>query len=110
MVDDRGFRPQCQSLRAYRISSQSSRCSIELKMFLRYTTSLNATVIPPPVSGWRMFHESPRRITPFLDNALPCWTDGKNEFGIRRIRSLEKASRTDSCNEVGSWGRIFVRM
>ena len=33
---------------------------------VKMTTSCSATVIPPPVRGWRMLYESPTNITPSL--------------------------------------------
>lgn len=44
-------------------------CKNGASIFVNNTTSLNATVIPPPVNGCLIFHESPINITPSFD---PC--------------------------------------
>ena len=93
---DRFFRSQNQPRRPSAILSQSSMPSRPgakpisppgFNMRVRMTASLNATVIPPPVSGWRILYASPTMIAPDSDcEARPCIEGGRNEFGMVRNR------------------------
>jgi hypothetical protein len=65
------------------------------------TASLNATVMPPPVSGCRIFSASPRRIIPgvlFVDA-------GKSELGIDLKPPFSIASAKDGCTDLGKEGK-----
>ena len=50
---------------------------------------MNATLIPPPVRGWRMLRASPRQTTP----GRMIGTGGSRLLGITRIRSTSTAAR-----------------
>lgn len=70
------------------------------------TTSLNATVIPPPVKGCRIFIASPSRIIPGVLFVVA----GKKEFGMLGKRSASSAFRKDGCMHRGRSGRTtFMR-
>lgn len=90
-VDESGLRAQCHLCSARETTSQSARSGMSRSRRYSSTTSLNATVIPPPVSGCRMFHESPRRIAPSFVRRPPCSAEGRKEFGMRRSRSVSSA-------------------
>lgn len=64
-----------------------------------------ATVIPPPVSGWRMLRESPTRTAP--SGPRPCGDGGRYWFGItrsRRERSADDEASSAASNEGRSDG------
>lgn len=103
-VDATGFRCQCHLRKAVRTALQSSSFLTCVNKSRRITTSLNATVIPPPVKGWRMFHASPTRNAPSFAAGieLPCMTEGRKELGIRRRRSFLSATWTELWTDEGS--------
>ena len=76
----------------------------------RSTTSAKATVMPPPVGGWCMFHASPRRMTPSFECGPPCSTGGRDELGMRRSRSFDSALWMAACRDAGNCGTMLVRM
>jgi len=90
-VDESGFRSQCHLCSAFWIFFQFLRSSTDPRSSRKMTTSFRATVIPPPVNGCRIFHESPMRIAPCFDLPVPWSTGGKNELGIRLRRSFSRA-------------------
>ena len=69
------------------------------------TTSLNATVMPPPVNGCRMFIASPRSIMP----GTCCVLGGSQEFGILRTFPSSRALSKDDCTHFGRDGRTTFR-
>jgi len=68
------------------------------------TSSLNAAVMQPPVSGCRMFHESPNRTYAGLARA-----GATNVLSRRRIQAFESAVGDRSCGTISSrmtcWGK-----
>ena len=69
------------------------------------TTSLNATVIPPPVNGCRIFSASPRIINP----GVLFGAAGRKELGMDRREPRSRASRNDGWIPFGSEGRTTWR-
>lgn len=72
----------------------------------RRTTSLNATVMPPPVRGCRMFMASPRMMSP----ACLCVEGGRKLFGIERSLPASIALRKAGWTHSGSWGSATLSM
>lgn len=70
------------------------------------TTSLKATVIPPPVSGCRMLRASPRITRPGVLGAAA----GRKEFGMERSWPCSKAAMKAGWTGSGSEGRTTFRM
>lgn len=71
----------------------------------RRRTSLRATVMPPPVRGWRMFIASPRI-------SKPAWVfveAGRKELGMLRSLPSLRASSKDGCTDGGREGRTVLR-
>jgi hypothetical protein len=119
IVDAKGFLLQCHFPRTSLTFSQSPNPPSSGNPSSRVrsiTTSFNATVIPAPVRGCRIFHASPMRNTPAFDpvgemeDEGPWETAGRKELGILLRRSLERAICTGRCKAVGSWGTTLVRM
>lgn len=77
----RCFLSQCHVLSRPATSSQSSRLRTPScphpRCLVRSTASCSATVIPPPVSGCRMFQLSPTMITPSRAPRRPCILGGR---------------------------------
>ena len=82
----------------WQVSTHLFRQLTALSKFLQMSTSFSATLIPPPVRGWRMLRASPRTNTPDVATVLA----GRKLLGILRIRSLLRASRKGSrrCSET----------
>jgi len=64
---------------------------------------LNATVIPPPVSGCRIFIASPRRIIPGVLFVVA----GRKELGIEGRRSASIAFLKEGWTSLGRSGRTI---
>ena len=64
------------------------------------TASLNATVMPPPVRGWRMFIASPIITNPGVVLVL----GGSQEFGIDRSLPFSMAALNAGCVCSGRFG------
>lgn len=69
------------------------------------TTSLRATVMPPPVRGWRMFMASPRMIIPGTRFLL----GGSHELGILRSFPSSRADSNELWTDLGRLGRTVFR-
>lgn len=77
-----------------------------LRRLRSVTTSLKATVIPPPVNGCRMLRASPRITRP----GVVFVAAGRKEFGIDRSWPCSKAAMKAGCTDSGSEGRTTFRM
>ena len=108
-VDASGLRAQNHRFRTGATCSQSARSLTSSSRSRRITTSLNAHVIPPPVSGCRIFHESPRRNAPSRV-CFPCCAGGMKVLGIRRRRSASRAFCAGRWSAAGSWGMILFKI
>lgn len=82
MTEDEFFRFQWKIESCFRTSSVSAKLGTHsgLSSSRMTHTSFNATVMPPPVRGWRIFNASPRIIKP----GVLLVAAGRNEFGIER--------------------------
>jgi hypothetical protein len=69
------------------------------------TTSENATVMPPPVKGWRMLNASPSNTAPGVRDGLA----GIVLFRIDLNAPFFTAARSGSRSFAGTCGAIFVR-
>ena len=107
ITDVRLFRRQWKVDICFRTSCvSSSRGTFEgLRRSDRRTTSLKATVIPPPVRGWRMFMASPSIIMPGVRLVL----GGRKELGIDFSAPLSSAASNDGRTDFGRLGRTVLR-
>lgn len=108
MTEERRLRRQWKVLKAARTGRVEAREGIEAGDRRResVTTSLRATVMPPPVRGWRMFRASPRMERPGIVFA----TAGRKEFGMLRragpeelvvLMSLGRSARWSAASKEG---------
>lgn len=65
------------------------------------TTSLNATVMPPPVKGWRMFKASPAITRP----GVLFVAGGRKELGMERSLPARIAASKEGWTHLGREGR-----
>ena len=103
----RFFRRQWKRSICLSISAVSPRSgtSSGLRRLLRSTTSLKATVMPPPVKGWRIFIASPSITIP----GTRLMEGGRNEFGILRSLPSSRALENEGFTLSGREGRTTLR-
>ena len=75
--------------------------SVDLKVAM----SLKATVMPPPVNGWRMLNESPSKTAPFVRFGFA----GIVLFGIALKSPRSTAIFKYGCTRLGTCGKIFSK-